>query len=125
MSTIPGLGHEWQDLPWRSLEQQVFKLQKRIYRAAQRKDLHTVLRLQWRLVRLWAARCLALRNITQGNRGKRTAGLDGLRALTPAQRYELIGELRPSQKAYPTRPVWIPKPGTTVKRPLGIPTIRN
>jgi RNA-directed DNA polymerase len=125
MSTTPGSVYEWQDLPWRSIEQQVFKLQKRIYRAAQRNDLHTVHRLQRLLVRSWAARCLAVRIVTQDNRGKRTAGVDGVRALTPAQRVELARELRLSSKAYPTRRVWIPKPGTTEKRPLGIPTIRN
>jgi RNA-directed DNA polymerase len=125
MSTTPGSVYEWQDLPWRSLEQQVFKLQKRIYRAAQRKDSHTVHRLQRLLVRSWAARCLAVRIVTQDNRGKRTAGVDGVRALTPPQRLELARELRLSPKAYPTRRVWIPKPGTTEKRPLGIPTLRN
>ena len=32
----------WNNLPWFTLEQDLFRLQKRIYRASQRDDLHTV-----------------------------------------------------------------------------------
>jgi hypothetical protein len=28
--------YEWQDLPWKKIERNVFKLQKRIYQASQR-----------------------------------------------------------------------------------------
>ncbi|NEQ87306.1 MAG: group II intron reverse transcriptase/maturase, partial [Moorea sp. SIO2I5] len=43
--------------------------------------------------------------------------------LTNKQRLTLVASLKVPKKAQPTRRVWIPKPGRTEKRPLGIPTI--
>jgi RNA-directed DNA polymerase len=51
--------------------------------------------------------------------------VDGVKALPPCQRTELAESLNLSQKASPVRRVWIPKPGTTEKRGLGIPTMAN
>jgi RNA-directed DNA polymerase len=124
MSTTERSVYEWQDLDWKSIEQQVFKLQKRIYQASQRNDLQNVRRLQRLLLHSWAARCLAVRRVTQDNRGKRTAGVDGLCALPSKQRLALAQDLKLGSKAQPTRRVWIPKPGSQEQRPLGIPTIR-
>lgn len=123
MSTTEKSVYKWQDLNWKATEQQVFKLQKRIYQASQRNDLKQVRRLQRLLLHSWAARCLAVRRVTQDNRGKRTPGIDGVRALTPAQRLALAQELKLGSKAQPTRRVWIPKPNSVEKRPLGIPTL--
>ncbi len=116
---------EWKDLPWRKLERKVFKLQKRIFKASQRGDVKTVRRLQKTLMRSWSAKCLATRRVTQDNQGKKTAGVDGIKSLKPEQRLDLVRSLSFSQKAKPTRRVWIPKPGTEEKRPLGIPTIAD
>ncbi|MCY7277116.1 MAG: group II intron reverse transcriptase/maturase [Phormidesmis sp. CAN_BIN44] len=116
---------EWKDLPWRKLERKVFKLQKRIFKASQRGDVKTVRRLQKTLMRSWSAKCLAVRRVTQDNQGKKTAGVDGIKSLKPDQRLELVKNLSLSQKAKPTRRVWIPKPGTEEKRPLGIPTMAD
>ncbi|MEC4819126.1 MAG: reverse transcriptase N-terminal domain-containing protein, partial [Scytonema sp. PMC 1069.18] len=112
---------EWNTTPWRKLERNVFKLQKRIYKASSRGDVKAVRRLEKTLMRSWSAKCLAVRRVTQENRGKKTAGVDGIKKLTPKQRMELTTQLRINQKAKPTRRVWIPKPGTKEKRPLGIP----
>ena len=73
----------------------------------------------------WSARMLAVRRVTQDNRGKKTAGIDGVKSLTPKQRLALVDRLRRinNQKAKPVRRVWIDKPGKTEKRPLGIPTM--
>ena len=114
---------EWQSLNWRKLERRVFKLQKRIFKASQRGDVKTVRRLQKTLMKSWSARSLAVRRVTQDNQGKKTAGVDGVKALTPRQRLSLIAQLKLGTKATPTRRVWIPKPRTKEKRPLGIPTI--
>jgi len=51
--------------------------------------------------------------------------VDGVKSLTPKQRTNLVGKLRITDKAKPTRRVNIPKPGTTETRPLGIPTIHD
>ncbi len=73
----------------------------------------------------WSAKALAVRRVTQDNQGKKTAGVDGKKSLTPAARLKLIGELKLGTKVSPTRRVWIPKPGTEEKRPLGIPTMKD
>jgi len=120
---IPEPMVEWKNIPWRKLERVVFKLQKRIYRASQSGDVKTVRRLQKTLMRSWSAKTLAVRKVTQDNQGKCTAGIDGIKSLTPKQRHNLVSKLRLNRKAKPTRRVWIPKPGTEEKRPLGIPTM--
>ncbi|HAJ61390.1 MAG TPA: group II intron reverse transcriptase/maturase, partial [Cyanobacteria bacterium UBA8543] len=116
---------EWNKIPWRKLERYVFKLQKRIYRASSRGDVRAVRRLQKTLMRSWSAKCLAVRRVTQDNQGKKTAGVDGIKSLSPVQRLALVQNLKLSRKAKPTRRVWIPKPGTEEKRPLGIPTMTD
>jgi len=116
---------EWRHINWRKLERSVYKLQKRIYRASQRGDVKAIRRLQKTLMKSWSARCLAVRRVTQDNSGKKTAGVDGLKSLTPKQRLALVAKLKLSPKVAPTRRVWIPKPGTEEKRPLGIPTIND
>ncbi len=116
---------EWRHINWRKLERRVFKLQKRIYRASQRGDVKALRRLQKTLMKSWSARCLAVRRVTQDNQGKKTAGVDGLKSLTPKQRFALVANLKLSSKVAPTRRVWIPKPGTEEKRPLGIPTMND
>src|SRR5215216_4134203 len=105
-------------LPWRKLEQVVYKLQKRIYRASTRGDTRTVHRLQRLLMHSQAAKLLAVRKVTQDNRGKKTAGVDGVKSLTPAQRLVLAADLRAKPTGRPVRRVWIPKPGRTEQRPL-------
>jgi RNA-directed DNA polymerase len=117
--------YKWQDLPWQKIEKAVFKLQKRIYQASQRGDTPTVHKLQRLLLKSWSARCLAVRRVTQDNRGKHTAGVDGVKSLSPEQRLELVETLNLGQQARPLRRVWIEKAGTTEKRPLSIPCIAN
>jgi RNA-directed DNA polymerase len=125
MSTVARPVHEWKDLPWRTIERQVFKLQKRIYQASKRGEVKTVHSLQRLLMRSWSARCLAVRQVTQDNRGKRTAGVDGVKTVAPPARLALARTLGVRPKAQPVRRVWIPKPGSDEKRPLGIPTMRD
>ena len=116
---------EWKDLNWRKLERVTFKLQKRIFRASERGDVKAVRKLQKTLINSWSAKCIAVRRVTQDNQGKNTAGVDGIKSLTPKQRMNLVGRLKLTNKVKPTRRVNIPKPGTTETRPLGIPTIND
>jgi RNA-directed DNA polymerase len=125
MSTVFTPMYEWKTLPWRVIERAVFKLQKRIYQASQRNDGQTVHRLQRLMVKSWAARCLAVRRVTQDNQGKKTAGIDGVRSLAPQERLALVESLDLRGQPQPVRRVWIPKPGTTDKRPLGIPVMHD
>jgi RNA-directed DNA polymerase len=73
----------------------------------------------------WSARALSVRRVTQDNTGKKTAGVDGVKSLSPAARLKLVNNLKLGSKVSPTRRVWIPKPGTQEKRPLGIPTMKD
>ncbi len=125
MDTVSKPMYGWNNLPWKQFERQVFKLQKRIYRASQRGNMKTVHKLQRLLIQSRASRYLAVRRVTQDNQGKKTAGVDGVKALPPHQRMELAESLTLNQQASPVRRVWIPKPGTTEKRGLGIPTMAN
>ena len=74
---------EWNTLSWKTIEKNVFKLQKRIYQAAHRGDVKTVHKLQRLLTKSRSACLLAVRRVTQDNRGKNTAGIDGVKSLPP------------------------------------------
>jgi RNA-directed DNA polymerase len=119
----PSLKVAWQDIAWKKVHRHVLRLQKRIFRATQQGDVRTVHKLQKLLVKSWYARLLAVRHITQDNRGKPTAGIDGAKSLTPPQRGRLATMLQLDGQATALRGIWIPKGGaTTDKRPLGLPT---
>ena len=118
----PSLKVAWQDIRWKKVQRHVFHLQKRIYRATQRGAIRTARKLQKLLIKSWYARLLAVRRVTQDNRGKHTAGIDGVKSLTPVQRWQLANTLRLDGQATPLRRTWIPKRGSSEKRPLGIPT---
>ncbi len=113
----------WKTINWHKVERYVFKLQKRIYAASRQGDKRRVRQLQKTLMNSWSNRVLAVRRVTQDNRGKKTAGVDGVKSLSPEARIQLAGQLKLKGKSKPTRRVWIPKPGKVEKRPLGIPTI--
>jgi RNA-directed DNA polymerase len=68
---------------------------------------------------------LATRRVTQDNQGQKTPGVDGIASLEPEDRCALVQHLSFTGTAQPVRRVWIPKPGTAEKRPLGIPTMRD
>jgi RNA-directed DNA polymerase len=81
--------------------------------------------LQRLLLRSTSAKMLAVRRVTQDNQGQKTPGVDGVAALEPEERCSLVRVLNLGRQAQPVRRVWIPKPGTEEKRPLGIPTMSD
>ena len=116
----------WHQIPWKRAEKVVFSLQRRIYQASQRGDIKAIRRLQKLLLNGFFAKAIAVRRVTQDNQGKKTAGIDGIKSLTPKQRLELVYTLKPlTGQAKSVRRVWIPKPGKDEKRPLGIPTMED
>jgi RNA-directed DNA polymerase len=116
---------EWNLINWRKLERKVYKLQKRIYKASSRGDVKAIRRLQKTLMKSWSAKAASVRRVSQDNTGKKTAGVDGVKSLSPAARLKLVSEMKLGTKVKPTRRVWIDKPDTEEKRPLGIPTMKD
>ena len=115
----------WADINWAGVEASVRRLQGRIYRAATNQEHRKVKDLQKLLVRTVAAKLKAIRQVTQENRGKHTAGIDGVICDTPEKRLVLLQELEVrGYRPKPVRRVYIPK-ANGKKRPLGIPTIKD
>jgi RNA-directed DNA polymerase len=119
----------WNTLPWRKLEQHVYRIQKRIFKAKQQGNTQAVHKLQKLLLKSRAARLLAVRRVTQDNQGKKTAGVDGVKSVPSAQRLEMAEGIHPQhwkpKTSPPVRRIYIPKPGKKEKRPLGIPVMKT
>jgi len=125
MNTATRPMYEWSTINWKKIQQNVFKLQKRIYQASQRGDVTSMRKLQKLLLKSNGAKLLAIRKVTQDNQGKKTAGVDGVRSLSPVQRMKLSKLNLLEAKVKPTRRIWIPKPNSNEKRPLGIPVMKD
>lgn len=115
----------WEVINWKKVQKIVYRLQNRIYRASKRGDTRTVQSLQRLLSKSRSAKLLATRRVTQENKGKKTAGVDGIKSLKPIERLRLAGTLALGEKVNPLRRKWINKPGKKEQRPLGIPTIHD
>jgi len=112
-------------MPWRKIEGRVFKLQRRISQATIRGETQKARSLQKLLAASWRAKSLAVRRGTQENKGKKTAGVDGVKSLTPPQRLQLISAMDLHAPVKPVRRMWIPTPGKLEERPLGMPIMHD
>ena len=68
---VQQISDDWRAVNWPQVERTVFRLQQRIYRASQRGDTRMVKSLQRLLITSWSARMLAVRRVTQENKGKK------------------------------------------------------
>lgn len=123
MNTVRQPMYGWNTIRWREVERDVYKLQKRIYQASRRGEAGRVHRLQRLLVSSRSAKLVAVRRVTQDNRGKKTAGVDGVKSLIPRERLLLAEYLSLEDQAKPVRRVRIPKANSKELRPLGIPVM--
>ena len=117
----------WKELPWKKFRRNLFRLQNRIYKATRAGNLRKVRSLQKLILKSTAAKLLAIRQVTQLNSGKKTAGIDGKKALSHKERFELLKLLNQdvsNWKHQGLREIPIPKKkGKT--RMLKIPTISD
>ncbi len=117
----------WKNLPWKKFRKDLFRLQKRVWKAVRAGDMQKARSLQKLILRSQAARYLAIRQVTQLNAGKKTAGIDGKLAFTFKERFELEEELRLKANDWKhkgLREIPIPKKDGT-KRILKVPTISD
>lgn len=116
----------WSSLKWNRIEKYVSKLQKRIFRAEREGDSHKVRDLQRMLVYSESALLLAIRRVTQINKGKRTPGIDGFCVLSDEARGELFDSMKlmniKKHRPKPAYRTYIPKKNGKL-RSLGIPAI--
>lgn len=117
----------WKNLPWKKFRKDLFRLQSRVFKAVRAGNKRKALSLQKLILKSKAARLLAIRQVTQLNAGKKTAGVDGKKALDFKERFELEELLKISGnnwKHQGLRAIPIPKKdGST--RMLKIPTIAD
>ena len=117
---------QWGKIDWRAQEEQVRRLRQRIFKAAREQDWPKVRNLQKLMLRSRANTLVSVRQVTQRNTGRRTAGIDGEVALTPRARAEVavrVHQSITSRNPRAVRRVYIPKASNRAKlRPLGIPT---
>lgn len=103
----------WTRLEWSEIQYKVSRLQSKIYQASLTGDKSSVVKYQKILINSYSAKLLAIKKVTQDNKGKKTA--DGEEWVKLAQNLELDG------KASPLTWVQVPK-SNGESRNLGVPT---
>jgi retron-type reverse transcriptase len=76
------------------ISERFFRLQKRVFQSSFSWRQPKARYLQKLILKSKAARYLAIRQVTQLNAGKKTAGVDGKASLTFEERFNLSEELR-------------------------------
>jgi len=114
----------WKEIPWNNIQLEIYNLQHKIYCHAKNNQISLVRNCQRKLVNLEESKLLAVRFVSQDNRGKATAGVDGISTLGITERLNLARKLRFDGKASKIRRVFVPKSNGKF-RPLGIPTMED
>ena len=117
----------WEFTDWKKLQKVLFRLQRRIFKAIREGDKAKAKRLQKLVLSSFAARMLAIRQVSQLNVGKKTAGIDGVKSITFKQRFELETMLKRKYKNWQhqsLREIPIPKKDGSI-RLLKVPTIAD
>lgn len=116
--------NSWKDIQWESIEKTVFRLQLRIYKAANKREFEKMYKLQKLLITSKSAKYLATREVTQDKSGKKTLGVDKYIIKSPAEKFALSNKLTLNGKSSPIKRIYITKSDGS-QRPLQIPTIED
>ena len=116
---------EWINLDWGAINKKIWDIQCKIFTLSKDSNHIAMYEMQRQLIASSEAKLYAVRKVTQDNKGKKTAGVDGIKSLDGPTRFKYAYSLSLDGKADPVRRHYIPKPGTPKGRPLGIPTIRD
>ncbi|MDF5713959.1 MAG: reverse transcriptase domain-containing protein [Rhizonema sp. NSF051] len=115
----------WKNLPWKKFRRELFRLQIRLFKAVKAEDMRKARSLQKLILKSQAARFLAIRQVTQLNAGRKTAGTDGLKSLSCEERFQLEENLKKNYRNWEhsgLREIPIPKKDGKI-RILKVPTI--
>lgn len=115
----------WKNIRWSLVQKRINKLQQRIFKSSKENNNEKVKFLQKILIDSLDAKLLAVRRVTTENRGRKTAGIDNKLYNTDEKKINLVKKIKIDGKANPIKRVYIPKPGKSEKRPLGIPIIED
>jgi RNA-directed DNA polymerase len=119
----------WDAINWPVHEDNVRRLRQRIFKAVREGDLAKARSLQKLMLRSWSNTLVSVRQATQRNAGRKTAGIDGEVALTSPARMDMAVRVHQTIRSWrprAVRRVYIPKAGNRAKlRPLGIPVIAD
>lgn len=113
----------WEDIDWLQARQEVFKLQQQVFDAEKCNDKRTVGKIQLRIANSFHAKALAVRQVAHLSKGRKTAGIDGIKSPSGPQMMRMASALTIHHRPSSVRRVWIPKEGKNEMRPLGIPNL--
>lgn len=118
--------HPWFQIDWNLCRRRVRSLQRRIVKSLQAGDWRKVKSLCSLLVNSFSAQVLAVKRVTE-NKGKRTAGIDGQRWTSPAQKMQAVNTIATWKRyhPHPLKRIYIPKKGSTKMRPISIPVMED
>lgn len=109
----------WKNIPWRDIENKVFYLQLRIYKASANKEYDKMYKLQKLLISSKSAKYLSVKRVTQDNREKRTFMVPKILKITPSEKFNLANKLILDGKSFSST-----YPNDKL-RPLSLPTIKD
>jgi len=121
---------DWDSIVWAGPAREVERLRQRIFKAAKEEDWPKVRNLQKLMLRSRSNTLVSVRQVTQRNAGRMTAGIDEEVALTSSARADVAVRVHQSIRSWQplaVKRVYIPKSGSSKKklRPLGIPVIMD